>query len=276
MEKERFVRERIDKLIQFWTGWALFFGALYFILLSILDYVATPENFSQFIKFRFLGAFIFTLLLILNRKRPSRRHQIVLIYLGVTVSSIIIEYMILHFGGHSSTYYAGLFILVMVVVGFIPLDLKDSLYITLIALSIYVIPIIFFDSTLKYNYFSMPLAFLISTFTIANVWRYLSQKSLVNELSLQYDLEQQKGQLEKYSTQLELLVQERTQELNKSEQWHRSLYENATEGIIVLDRNGIIVNANDKVCEMHGFSRDALIGAHIKHLETETNKEKVA
>jgi PAS domain S-box-containing protein len=122
----------------------------------------------------------------------------------------------------------------------------------------------------------MPLAFLISTFTIANVWRYLSQKSLVNELSLQYDLEQQKGQLEKYSTQLELLVQERTQELNKSEQWHRSLYENATDGIIVLDRNGIIVNTNEKACVMHGFSRDALVGAHIKLLEAGTDKEKVA
>jgi PAS domain S-box-containing protein len=275
MEKARFIKERIDKLIQFWTGWALFFGALYFILLSILDYVATPENFSQFIRFRFLGAFIFILLLILNRKRTNRRHQIVLIYLGVTVSSIIIEYMIIHFGGHASTYYAGLFILVMVVVGFIPLDLKNSLYLTLIALSIYVIPIIIFDSKLKYNYFSMPLAFLISTFTIANVWRYLSQKSLVNELSLQYDLEQQKGQLEKYSTQLELLVQERTQELNKSVQRHEALFENATDGIIVLDKNGIIVNANEKACEMHGFSREALVGAHIKLLEEDADKEKI-
>jgi PAS domain S-box-containing protein len=108
------------------------------------------------------------------------------------------------------------------------------------------------------------------------IWRYVSQLRLISELGLQYDLEQQKGQLEKYSTQLELLVQERTYELNKSEQWHRSLFENATDGIIVLDKNGIIVNTNEKVCEMHGFSKEALVGTHIKLLEETENKEKIA
>jgi two-component system cell cycle sensor histidine kinase/response regulator CckA len=122
----------------------------------------------------------------------------------------------------------------------------------------------------------MPLSFLIATFSIANAWRYLSQQRLVSEIGLQYDLEQQKGQLEKYSTQLELLVQERTHELNKSVQRHEALFENATDGIIVLDRNGIIISANEKVCEMHGFSREALVGAHIKLLEEDADKGKIA
>ncbi|HUI46354.1 MAG TPA: PAS domain S-box protein [Nitrospirota bacterium] len=97
----------------------------------------------------------------------------------------------------------------------------------------------------------------------------------MKNLSLEFDLSQDKEQLALYSQKLENLVAERTKELNKSEQWHRSLYENATDGILVLDKNGIILNANEKVCEMHGFSRDALIGAHIKLLEAETEKEKM-
>jgi PAS domain-containing protein len=63
------------------------------------------------------------------------------------------------------------------------------------------------------------------------------QKSMVNELSHQYDLMQDKKKLE-------LLLKE----LNKSEQWHRSLFDSATDGIIVLDRNGVILKANASAC----------------------------
>jgi PAS domain S-box-containing protein len=72
------------------------------------------------------------------------------------------------------------------------------------------------------------------------------------------------------------MVKERTKELHESEQWHRSLYENATDGIIVMDRHGIIVNANDKACEQHGFTRDTLVGAHIKLLASEGDWVKMA
>ncbi|MCK9418181.1 MAG: PAS domain S-box protein [Nitrospirae bacterium] len=99
---------------------------------------------------------------------------------------------------------------------------------------------------------------------------------LIKNLSLQYDLEQQKKQLENYSLQLQDKVEERTKELHESEQWHRSLFENATDGIIVMDRHGIIVNANDKACEMHGFTREALVGTHMKLLAGDGDWDKMA
>ncbi len=122
----------------------------------------------------------------------------------------------------------------------------------------------------------MPLFFLLSTFSSLIIWRYVSQQRLISELGLQYDIEQQKKQLESYSTQLKDLVAERTKELHESEQWHRSIFENATDGIVILDKNCGIVNANDKACEMHGFSREALVGTNIKLLEVESNREEVA
>ena len=88
-------------------------------------------------------------------------------------------------------------------------------------------------------------------------------------------LKQQKKQLESYSHQLQDMVEERTKKLHESEQWHRSLFENATDGIIVLDKNSIIVNANDKACEMHGFTREALIGAHIRLLVGDRDKDTI-
>ncbi len=72
------------------------------------------------------------------------------------------------------------------------------------------------------------------------------------------------------------MVEERTKKLHESEQWHRSLFENATDGIIVLDKNSIIVNANDKACEMHGFTRESLVGAHIKLLVGDSDKDTIS
>jgi PAS domain S-box-containing protein len=70
-----------------------------------------------------------------------------------------------------------------------------------------------------------------------------------------------------YSHKLEDLVEERTKELSVSEKWHRSLFDNATDAIIVLDSKGLIVNVNKRTCELHGFTKDALIGIHIGILE---------
>ena len=267
MTKQDYINEKINKLVQFWIGWAHFFGAVFFISLSVMDYIATRDNFADFIKYRLAGAVILTILGILNQKKVSRRYQLFLIYTTSIISVSIIEYMILHFGGHSSTYYAGFFIFVMVVVGFIPIDLKNSICITLIAFLLYVLPILIFDKLFNFNYFAMPLSFLLATFAIANIWRYLSQKRLLNELSLQYDLAEEKGKLEKYSTQLEDLVAERTKELSISEKRYRGLFENANDGIAVLDENGITVSVNQKFCELHGFEKDALIGVHFGLLE---------
>jgi PAS domain S-box-containing protein len=276
MTKEEYIKSEIDKDLQFWLKWPLLAAAFFFAFIAVLDYLVTPENFSDFLKYRLFGAFICIFLIILNNKKLNRQYQLFLFYIGFLGSGIIIEYMILHFGGHTSTYYAGFFLVALYGIGFMPFDLKHSLSVSLLALSIYAIPILIFDTSINPRYFAVPLVFLISTFSSLIIWRYVSQQRLISELGLQYDLEQQKGQLEKYSTQLELLVQERTHELNKSEQWHRSLFENATDGIIVLDKNGIIVNTNEKVCEMHGFSKEALVGAHIKLLEESENKEKIA
>lgn len=264
MTKQEYINKNIDALIRFWSGLAFFFGAFFFIVLSLMDYIATPKNFMNFLKYRLLGAFVLTVIAILNRKK---KYQMFLLYVGSTIAAIIIEHMILNFGGHSSTYYAGFFIYIMVLVGFIPLDLKHSISLSIIGFAVYAVPILIFDKSFNINYFSMPVSFLIATFSIANTWRYFSQKRLINELSLQYDLEQQKGQLEKYSTHLEDLVVERTKELSVSEQRFRELFDNANDGIAVLNTTGILINVNQKFCELHGFEKNALIGIHFSLLE---------
>jgi PAS domain S-box-containing protein len=157
--------------------------------------------------------------------------------------------------------------------GIIPLPFKMSLIIVSIAFSIYLFPILILGNITNMNAFINNNAFLAATFLIALIWRYLSQKGLINELGLQYELDKDKRKLETYSTQLEELVEERTKDLSISEKWYRSIFDNATDGVIVLDKSGVIVNVNQKACEIHGFERNALVGINVELLEAGTGRE---
>ncbi len=141
---------------------------------------------------------------------------------------------------------------------------------------IYLLPILILDKITNFRIFINNTVFLTAAAVTGLAWRYYNYTLLIKKLSLEYELAKDKGQLEMYSRKLEDLVEERTKDLHKSEQWHRSLFENATDGIVVLDKNGVILNTNGKACEMHGFSREALLGTHIKLLEDAGNTEKMA
>lgn len=53
----------------------------------------------------------------------------------------------------------------------------------------------------------------------------------------------------------------------------KTIFENAGTGIMIMDSSGVIIEANRKTCEMHGYNRDDLIGLNIDNLETEKNRK---
>ena len=196
--------------------------------------------------------------------------------IAALIVATMVELMILSFGGHQSSYYVGMIIVFILCLGFLPFfSIKTTTLIASLIYLIYLLPILILDKISNIPLFINNNVFLITTAFIAIAWRYYNDTLFFNALSLQYDLEQQKKQLESYSYQLQDAVEERTKELHESDQWHRSLFENATDGIIVMDRHGIIVNANDRACEMHGFTREALVGAHIKLLAADGDKNNM-
>ena len=48
--------------------------------------------------------------------------------------------------------------------------------------------------------------------------------------------------------------------IESSEKRFRTLYENVTDGVLIIDNNYLIKYVNDRTCEISGFSRDELIG----------------
>jgi PAS domain S-box-containing protein len=236
------------------------------MLLSAVDYNDTPENFYRFLIYRLIASFIFVILLILNElnKKWRKRYvsDMVVFIAGIAISTMV-SAMILHFGGHRSIYYVGMIVIVLFTTGCAPfLSFKKALLITGIPYLMYLIPILLFDKITDPRIFIHNLTFLTICAAVVVVWRYFYDRLLNEKLSLEFDLSKEKERLQLHSQKLEEIVGERTKEL-------RSLFENANEGIIILDKDGNIVDTNKKACEIHGFKEKELIGANIIHLKPE-------
>lgn len=210
----------------------------------------------------------------LNKKIASKNLQIVIFVIATVIPSIMIELMILSFGGHKSIYYAGMIIVFMFILGFLPLSFNITLLLGVLVYSIYLFPILILDKIVDVRIFINNNVFLLAAMLIGLIWRYFNYKLLIRNVSLEFDLSKDKKQLEEYSQKLETLVQQRTKELAISEKWHRSIFDNATDGIVVLDKNGVILNVNQKACEMHGFDKKALVGINASRLDAKNNKEE--
>ncbi|HAK59277.1 MAG TPA: hypothetical protein DCO77_02690 [Nitrospiraceae bacterium] len=268
-KKETYIEAQILQLLQFWIGQILVLGAFLFMFLGLMDLFAAPGHFKKFIVYRLIIAASLATLAVLNKHKKQKNYQYTIILIGTTLSAITIELMILPLGGHTSFYYAGMNLLIICVLGFVPFSLAISIIGAGIIYAVYLFPILIFDEITNARAFLANNAFIIATFIIALTWRILSQRSMLNELSLQYDLEEEKSKLQMYSTKLEDLVAEKTRELSISEQKYRALFDNANDGIAVLDPDGTMVTVNHRFSELHGFDNAALLGAHYRLLEVE-------
>ena len=273
MNKEKYVEQEVLKLLQAWGSIILPAGIFIIGLLILLDYLVTPQHFSNFLILRLFSVALFAALFLINKQKLHKHIQLAITITATIITSSMVEIMILATGGHLSTYYAGMMITYVFIIGLLPISLRTTLLLASIIYGIYLIPLLAYDTITNTKALINNNLFLLAIFIVGFVWRYINQQLLVKKLSLEYDLSKDKEQLEMYSQKLEDLVQERTKELSISEKWHRSVFDNATDGIIVLDKNGVIDNVNQKVCEIHGFERNALVGINVELLEAGTGKE---
>jgi PAS domain S-box-containing protein len=265
MDKQVYIERKILIILQSWGAMATLGGAIVFLGLIILDYFVVPEHFLTFLYYRLIAASLFLGLFFLNRLKVSRYFQVGIFFLGTSLSSVTVELMVIATGGHQAIYYAGMIIIMVFSLGFLPLfSIRTTILLATITYLIYLVPILVFDSISNMRVFINNNIFLLATAFLGVIWRYSNDKLLKQNLSLQYELEQQNRHLEN-------IVTERTKELQKSEQQLRALFENATDGIVVMNTDGIIVNANNRTCEMHGYTREELIGTSIWQLEAESN-----
>ncbi len=73
-------------------------------------------------------------------------------------------------------------------------------------------------------------------------------------------LERSQEEIRRYSDHLEELVAERTAALSASIERYQSLFDNAAEAILTLDRRGVVDSVNPEAIRASGYSAEELIG----------------
>ncbi|MEK6743438.1 MAG: ATP-binding protein [Nitrospirota bacterium] len=265
MEKRFTPNEHLAKLVQSWNGTAFLIGAVIFPLLAFMDIFLLPGHYHRFILYRVAISIILIFLYYLNKLKRNIAYQYTIGAVATALSAVTVEIAVLQSGGQNSPYYAAMLILTVCALGLVPISMGFAVTLVGIIYAVYLVPIILSEPVLS-GVFISNNAFLFAMFIIALILRYHNQKLIHSELTLREALSREKGKLEVYSTGLEDSVAEKTGELAVSEQKYRALFENATDGIVVLDRRGTIVNVNNRFCDIHGFPRGALVGTDFRLL----------
>jgi len=268
LTRESYIEEQLTDQLRSWINRAIPLGMSVFLFLSILDHIVTPEHFTLFLKVRIAIAVILAMAWIINNLSNNRVIQYAIVIVIPFICSAAVEVMIFYLGGYSSGYYAGLGLLVIGTLGLLPIEFWVAMVVVVEVFLVYLVPILLTQKIGDLPLFLSNLFFLTSIFIISVAWRYMDQKRIVSELGLKYDLNKEREKLKEYSDKLEKLVEQRTRELDHSERMLRAMFENANEGILIMDKEGRIIDANRQACEIYGFSsKKELTGTSIHLLE---------
>lgn len=147
MDKLSYIEQERLNTVQSWGSLVFLTGAIVTLLLSLLDYFVTPENFPKFFIYRLITSVLILILFFALRLKKEKTYQTFIIIVASIIPTIMIEIMILSFGGHQSIYYVGMIIMIMFILGFLPLfSMKTSFYLAFQTYAIYILPILFFDN----------------------------------------------------------------------------------------------------------------------------------
>ena len=108
---------------------------------------------------------------------------------------------------------------------------------------------------------------------LLNIRNGIERSNLLSKLKEKIsELEVAKTQLEKYSTDLERIVEERTSDLREANNKLSGIINYCADGIIILDKNGNISQANPACENMAGLSETALCKMKFQEIAYLTDK----
>lgn len=112
---------------------------------------------------------------------------------------------------------------------------------------------------------------LLLLFDLPELERIAETSLIINLLALPIALALKNSlalfQIEQLAKDLERRVAERTAELAKSEERYRTVLQTTSDGFWLVTPDKHIMEVNDAYCRMSGYSRQELLGIHIKELE---------
>jgi PAS domain-containing protein len=285
INKKVYIEEKLNELFKQWLRKVVLWGAVIFLLLSGLDYISTPENFRLFLYYRVTTALFLVIVSRLLEKFAEKDisfHRI-MAYIAIVGSAAAIELMILDHGGHVSSYYVGLILLAVCAVGFIPARFSFHLMASLSIYAIYLIPIIVFDEIIDLKMFFTSNILMIAAFAIILLLRVLTEKGLLSELALKYDLEKYKDHLEGVVSESTGKLDDAHEELKKSEVKYQTLFSQMLNGFayhgIDVDDDGnpidyIFLEVNEAFERLTGLHSEYVTGKRVSEVMPEIKESE--
>ena len=264
---EEYIEFHLSDNLQRWISVGSIIGAILFPLFGIPESFRPEGEVRSFTIDRAAVVAVLLAVYFLNKLKRNRTYQSMLLSAAVVATSIVNEIMTLSYGGHVSPFYVGLLVIAIVSIGLCPISIRFAFINAVLIYFIYLIPILVMDKVTQVANFLTANFYLLSTIGTSLTWRIINNKLIISELRLQHELTIEKNKLDQ-------LVRERTRDLRTTDQWYRSIFENSHDGIIILKKDGEIMNTNDKACSMHGFAKEQLIGTNIGLLIADNHKSK--
>jgi len=194
--RDEYIENQIDVTFRQWLLKATLFGSLVLLMAGSLDLMVAPETFARLLIYR-LGMAGFLLIgYWLIKTGMFVRFAAPLAVLWVAIITLTLEFTILEQSHSEVRYVIGNIVLGVVVIGFIPARLKYVAGMAVIMYALFLLPIGL--GTIKLVHFHLGLVciyFIIIHFSLL-LMRYISEKSVVHELGMKYDLDQYRSGLE--------------------------------------------------------------------------------
>ena len=87
------------------------------------------------------------------------------------------------------------------------------------------------------------------------------------------DITKRKEEEKKFKEELEQIVNLRTQELRESEEKYSNLFHHSNDGIFLHDREGNVIDVNQKALDQFGYTKSEILSLKISQLHPETELE---
>lgn len=237
MGREEFIRQELARLLRDWCIKAFLLVGAVFLLLSPLDYVSVPSLFSRFLLYRLLMAVVLGALALAATKITSLFSLRLLAFLAVFYSAATMELMIIQFHGHHSPYYAGMILLAVVALGFLPAGMRFHLFLAGTIYSVYLLPLLLIGDIHDPRTFFTQNYFLLFILGAGVVIKHFNLAHLRDKIGLHYDMLQQAENLESSTA-------ERTEQLVRASDEWRVTFDSTQDMMMLVEKDGTIVKAN--------------------------------
>jgi PAS domain S-box-containing protein len=252
-------------------------GIFFFPLFSILDFILLKEVFFPFLFWRITFSLFLFICLVWLRKVKSYNLAKWLCFVSYLTGGALIALMIVQMGPWGIGYYVGIILMMIGLAGILPLSLPESLIAGFSLYAVYAVILLSNNQHLEnfYPVFFNNSFFFIAFIVVSSVLSFENSKGRLREFLVRQNIISLGGELSRYTDGLEQEVDSRMKKIKESELRYRELYNHIHDLLVLIDKKGTIIMANNFFCQALGLKEKGVPGSFFFNYVSRDNLEMV-